>query len=104
DWSSDVCSSDLKQPYTEADSMFSYEVARPMPRHLLESAVQADKATLYSSPYWNTEFVGTGPYSLREWVPDSHIITVANDQYVLGRPKIDEIEVRFIAEPNTLMA
>jgi peptide/nickel transport system substrate-binding protein len=93
-----------KQPYTEADSMFSYEVAPPMPRHLLADAYNADKASFYSVPYWNTEFVGAGPYQLREWVTDSHIIMTANDSYVLGRPKIDEIEVRFIADPNTLMA
>ena len=28
----------------------------------------------------------------------------AFDSYVLGRPKIDEIEVKFIPDPNTLMA
>jgi peptide/nickel transport system substrate-binding protein len=48
--------------------------------------------------------VGTGPYRLQEWLGGSQAVVVANDQYVLGKPRIDEIEVKFIADPNTLMA
>ena len=92
------------QPFIEADSMFSYEVAPPMPKHILEPAYSDDKATFFTRPYWNVEFVGAGPYKLREWVQDSKIIVTANDDYVLGRPRVDEIEVRFIPDPNVLMA
>jgi len=93
-----------KTPFIEADSMFSYNAAPPMPRHLLEAAFNEDRAAFFSSPYWNLEFVGAGPYKLRQWAPDSHVVVTANDDYVLGRPKIDTIEVRFIPDTNTLTA
>jgi peptide/nickel transport system substrate-binding protein len=37
-------------------------------------------------------------------VPDERLILTANETYVLGRPKIDELEVRFIPDSNTLIA
>ena len=51
------------QPFIEADAMFAYDIAPPMPKHLLEPAYLEDKATFFSRPFWNTEFVGAGPYS-----------------------------------------
>src|SRR5207253_5782163 len=57
-----------------------------------------------SLPYWREEYVGVGPFRLREWVPGSHLTLTANEQYVLGRPKLDEIEVRFITDFNTVIA
>src|SRR5581483_1527254 len=53
---------------------------------------------------WTTEYVGTGPFKVQDWVPDSYAIFHAYDDYVLGRPKIDEIEVKFIPDNNTLLA
>lgn len=47
--------------------------------------------------------MGTGPFRLQNWVIGSHLVFAANDQYALGRPKIDEIEVRFSPDPNTLL-
>src|SRR5437763_5179882 len=35
---------------------------------------------------------------------DSNVVLRANQQYVLGAPKISEIDVRFIADPTTLVA
>src|SRR5262249_23484846 len=86
------------------DAMFSSDIGLPLPRHILEGPYQADKASFFSIPYWNDEWVGAGPFKLKEWVQDSRIIMTAYDDYALGRPKFDEIEVRFIPDPNTLMA
>ncbi len=93
-----------RQPYIEADALFSYIVAGPLPRHILEAPYQADKASFLAHPFWTTGYIGAGPYKLRDWVTDSHVVVVANDDYVLGRPKIDEIEVRFIVDHSTLTA
>ncbi|HEY3116022.1 MAG TPA: ABC transporter substrate-binding protein [Chloroflexota bacterium] len=89
-----------KRPYIDADSMF----ASPFPRHLLEQQYVDDKTKLPQLRYWTEEFVGTGPYKLRSWASGSGAVMDANDQYVLGRPKIDQIEVRFVADPTTMAA
>lgn len=93
-----------KRPYIEADTMFTRDLASPLPRHLLERMYLDDKASLLQSPYWNTEFVGTGPFKVQEYVRDSHVVLVANNSYILGRPKVDEVVVRFISDTRALVA
>ncbi len=90
------------RPFIYADTLFTRTVAPPMPKHLLEKMYVGDKAAFAQLPYWNEEFVGAGPYKLRQWVRDSHIILEANDRYVLGRPSIDEIEIRIVGDQNAL--
>ncbi len=95
------------RPFIEADTMFSgfgsFQPV-PLPKHLLEQQFVDNKGGFINLPYWAEEFVGTGPFKLREWSQGSYLILVANDAYVLGRPKIDEVEVKFISDPNTLVA
>jgi len=97
-----------KQPFATADQLFSMignsSRSVPLPKHLLEQDYLNNKATFTEVRYWTDEFVGLGPYRLKEWARGSHLILQAYDRYVLGRPKIDEIEVRFIADPNTMVA
>lgn len=93
-----------KQPFIEADTLFSYIRAVPIPRHVLERAYLEDKATFTDNSYWSHEFVGTGAFKLKEWILSSHLVFEANNHYVLGRPKLDEVEVRFITDANTLVA
>ena len=91
--------------YIDADGMFSYRSAGlPIPKHLMEKAFTEDKSGFVGLPYWNEEFIGAGAFKIREWVRDSHTILHANDDYIFGRPKIDEIEVRFIFDNNALTA
>jgi peptide/nickel transport system substrate-binding protein len=93
-----------KGPTIEADRMFSQRLAVPMPRHLLEPTYLEDKGKVLYMPYWLGEFVGTGPYRLRTWTQGSGVILDANPAYVLGKPKIDVLDVRFITDPNTLVS
>ncbi len=76
----------------------------PMPRHILEAAYTTDKQRFINHPYWTTEYVGLGPYKLVELVPGSHLQLTANDDYVLGKPKIKNIVVRFYQDANVLIA
>jgi peptide/nickel transport system substrate-binding protein len=83
----------------QADRMFSQQMTVPLPRHLLEQSYQDDKVRFLTTQYWLEEFVGTGPFKLKSLMQGSGAVLTANDRYVLGRPKLDEIEVRFILDP-----
>jgi peptide/nickel transport system substrate-binding protein len=50
------------------------------------------------------EPVGTGPYTLKEWVREEHITLVARDGYWREKPYIDEVVFRPIPEDATRIA
>src|SRR5205823_13016108 len=61
-------------PFVAADTLFgiTIDISRitiPLPKHLLEAAYAGDKLAFTQLPYWTEEFVGSGPFRLREWVP-----------------------------------
>jgi peptide/nickel transport system substrate-binding protein len=90
-----------RQPYIYADLLFSGWVA---PKHLLEATYLEDKESFTQVPHWSRDFVGTGPFKLKEWVQGSHAVLAANQAYPLGKARLDEIEVRFIPDSGTLIA
>lgn len=90
-----------RRPFIRADSLFE---GSPMPKHLLERTYIEEKATLTQLPYWTQEFIGNGPFRVVRFTAGSHVLLQAYDDYTLGRPKIDEIEVRFIPDSSTLAA
>jgi peptide/nickel transport system substrate-binding protein len=55
-------------------------------------------------PFWSANYVGSGPYRLRENAAGLRIILEAFDKFVLGRPKIDEIDLVYTPDPNTVAA
>jgi peptide/nickel transport system substrate-binding protein len=97
-----------KEPYIRADQatvgQSGLPLNPPFPRHLLEQPYTNDKDGFPNLPYWTTDFVGSGPFQVKEFVRDSYVSLAAFDGYVLGQPKIDEIEVRFIPDDNALVA
>jgi peptide/nickel transport system substrate-binding protein len=92
------------QPFIEADTMFTNRRGLPLPRHVLERTYLEDKDNFLNISYWNSEFIGLGAYKLREFNIGVGVVMDANDSYVLGRPKIDRIDVRFIPDPSTIAA
>lgn len=93
------------QTFITADGLFG-TTAVPIPKHLLEEPYRnlSDQEQFVSNPYWSTGFVGMGPYKIKQWEAGSFMVFEANDRYIMGRPKIDEITVKFIPDPNTLGA
>jgi len=71
---------------------------------LLEDPYAADKSSFMEHPYWTDGYIGAGPFKLKEYVRGSHATFEASADYFLGRPKIDEVEVRFIADSSTMIA
>ncbi len=92
------------RPYIDAVEMFNTTQTELLPKHLLATPFAEDKPNFTQLPYWNEEFIGAGPYRIREWARGSHMVLGSYEDYVLGRPKVSEIVVRFISDPNTLMA
>ena len=92
-----------REPFIRADSLFSRAIALPLPRHILERPYRDDHAAFLQQPYWNQQFVGTGPYRVRDRVGGVHILLEAHDRYVLGRPKIDVIDIAIVPDSNALV-
>src|SRR4051812_38534323 len=90
-----------KQPYIQADMLYDDPL---FPKHLIEATYLEDKPSFPQITYWTDDFVGTGAYRLKEYVRGSHLVLQASDAFVLGRPRIDEVEVKFIPDSSTLMA
>jgi peptide/nickel transport system substrate-binding protein len=90
-----------KQPFIDANTLFGESL---FPSHLLERGYTEAKETFEQASYWTSEFVGTGPFRVREFAPGDHIVLEAFDGYVLGPAQISEIEVRFIPDGTTLIA
>jgi len=96
-----------KRPFVDADAMFgttSRMSNLPLPAHILAKSYAENPAGLFQEPYWADEFVGTGPFAVKTWTRGSFIVLTANDQFFLGRPRIDEVTVRLIGDANTLAA
>jgi peptide/nickel transport system substrate-binding protein len=92
-----------RTPYPDAGSLRHADL-EPVPRHILEGPFQQENPDLLANhPYWSREFVGAGPYRLDRWEPGSHIEAVAFDGHALGRPRIERVVVRFIADENTML-
>ncbi len=76
-----------------------------LPRHILNQPYREDSAeTFANNPYWSTQYVGAGPFKLERWDQGSSVEGSAFEGHVLGRPKIDRIQVRFIADENIVLA
>ena len=95
---------DWREPYIQADIMFSWEVALPLPKHLLEDAYLNNRDAFTQHRYWSHEYVHSGPFRVREFVPTERLMLDAFPDFVFGRPVVDQVEVRFISDANTLIA
>lgn len=91
-----------KNVYIYANNM-GLEVLPPLHRQFAPVYETADPDALAASPYWADEWIGIGPYRMREWVRGSHIEADAFDQYFLGKPKFDRVIIRYIGDTNALI-
>jgi peptide/nickel transport system substrate-binding protein len=76
----------------------------PMPRHLLEELYRSDKDAFINSRYFTTEFMGLGPYRMTRWETSQFLEFERFDDYFRGRPPLDRVILKFIPDPNTMLA
>jgi ABC-type transport system substrate-binding protein len=72
------------QPYIRADRMFGKSLALPLPAHILRRAYEENKSSFTDQPYWGSEFIGSGPYKVKEFNPRSNIVVTAFDSYIMA--------------------
>jgi len=76
-----------------------------IPRHKLENDYRTmDPLAFSTHPAWREELLGLGPYKLIRWERAQFVESVANDQFFMGRPKIDRVIVKWVPDNNVLVA
>jgi peptide/nickel transport system substrate-binding protein len=96
---------DWKRLYPWASELQQGQL-EPLPSHILATTYGAgDPQAFVNQSFWSSpEYVGTGPYRLVDWDRGSQLVYRAFDNFFLGRPKIDEVVVRIIADENATVA
>lgn len=74
-----------------------------LPEHILRPIFDAE-GTLDTAEYHKSPTVGCGPFKFEEWESGSFTRFVVNDNYWLGKPKIDEIFFRFVPDDASQVA
>ena len=88
----------LKQPFAALPVFMGY-CAGIVPKHLL-----AGQDINTAAEFNKKAPVGTGPFKFKEYVSGSHVTLVANPEYFRGRPKLDSITLKILADQNTIAA
>ncbi len=91
------------RPYPFANVIAEPDLG-PLPAHLLKDTWQTNKERFQNLAYWNSEFVGVGPYRLASWQLGSQLVLQAFDGFYGGRPKIDTLNFKFIPDEATAYA
>ncbi|MCC3355610.1 peptide-binding protein [Bacillus sp. REN16] len=72
----------------------------PLPEHILGDV---DPATIHENEF-NYKPIGTGPFKFVEWKDGEYVKVEANEDYFEGRPYLDTITTRYVADANALIA
>lgn len=70
---------------------------RILPEHIWSKIDDPETATVEQA-------IGTGPYKLTSYKKDQGYELEANDEYAMGDPKIDKLEVKIIPQQQTALA
>jgi peptide/nickel transport system substrate-binding protein len=88
----------LKQPWAPAIDAFSDRIdGAIVPAHLLKAYSDLNHVDFNAAP------IGSGPYRFVAWHRGSDIELAANPDYFRGKPNIDRVIVRFLANDNTML-
>ncbi len=74
-----------------------------IPKHILQPVFDSE-GTLDTAAWNKAPTVGCGPFVFSEWQSGSFARFVANDNYWLGRPKVDELFFKFVPDDASQIA
>lgn len=94
----------VKVYFKNPDAGFIYNALASMnimPKHIWEPLLKekGDALAKYA-PKIPDELIGSGPFKIVEYVPGQYVKYVANKDFFLGRPCVDELMFVFIKESN----
>ncbi len=70
-----------------------------VPKHVLENVKREEIPT---NDFTTTKPIGTGPFKFKEWVHGDHVTVVANPDYHLGAPALDQYVYKVVKD-NTVL-
>ena len=70
-----------------------------VPKHVLENVKREEIPT---NDFTTTKPIGTGPFKFKEWVRGDHVTVVANPDYHLGAPALDQYVFKVVKD-NTVL-
>lgn len=70
-----------------------------LPSHIFEGKTGLEKDPQIHTPTW-----AGGPFAIKEWVAGDHMTLVANPNYFGDKPKLDAIQIKFVADPEAGLA
>jgi len=85
---------DIIAPFLVTDVGFGI-----VPKHILESVKPEQIPT---SDFTTSKPIGTGPFKFKEWVRGDHVTVVANPDYHLGAPALDQYVYKVVKDSTVL--
>ncbi|NOH00873.1 MAG: peptide ABC transporter substrate-binding protein [Chloroflexi bacterium] len=70
-----------------------------LPKHLLEG-----QTGLESNPFIHQPTIASGPFVITEWIPGDHMTLLPNVNFYKGRPKLDQVLIKFVPTPEAALA
>jgi peptide/nickel transport system substrate-binding protein len=70
-----------------------------LPKHILEG-----KTALESDPFIHQPTVSSGPFVITDWIPGDHMTLLPNPNFYKGRAKLDQVQIKFVPDPETALA
>ena len=70
-----------------------------LPKHMLEG-----QTALEGNDFIHQPTVGSGPFVITEWVPGDFMTLLPNPNFYKGRPILDRIQIRFVADSAAALA
>jgi len=95
----------FKEPYApwQAKIFSNVNQTNIIPKHILEPVFQKE-GTIDKAEWNRNPTVGAGPFVFKEWESGSHLTFVANPNFWLGKPKVDQLFFKIVPDDAAQIA